>query len=61
MMKKVGYNFVTSIDDINRVLIPKELRKKLDLKPGDRVEISLNEEGQIILIKYKEDNKWMKN
>ncbi|MGE5330069.1 MAG: AbrB/MazE/SpoVT family DNA-binding domain-containing protein [Deltaproteobacteria bacterium] len=57
MMKKVGYNFVTSIDDINRVLIPKELRKKLDLKPGDRVEISLNEEGQIILIKYKEDNK----
>lgn len=56
-MKKVGYNFVTSIDDINRVLIPKELRKKLDLKPGDRVEISLNEEGQIILIKYKEDNK----
>lgn len=45
-------NFVRKIDELGRVVIPIELRKILDIKERDSLEISLNDNG--ILIKKGE-------
>jgi len=55
--KKGGKNVkatgvVRRIDDLGRVVIPKEIRKTLRIKEGDPLEIFTDREGQIILKKY---------
>lgn len=40
------------IDDLGRIVIPKEIRRSLKIKEGQPIVISTNEEGQIILEKY---------
>jgi AbrB family transcriptional regulator (stage V sporulation protein T) len=49
-MKATG--IVRRIDDLGRVVIPKELRRALRLREGDPLEMFLNREGGIILKKY---------
>ena len=49
-MKATGV--VRRIDDLGRVVIPKEIRKTLRIKEGDPIEIFTDREGQIILKKY---------
>ncbi len=43
---------VRRIDDLGRVVIPKELRRVLRFREGDPLEIFTNCEGEIILKKY---------
>jgi AbrB family transcriptional regulator (stage V sporulation protein T) len=43
---------VRRIDDLGRVVIPKEIRKTLRIKEGDPLEIFTDREGQVILKKY---------
>ena len=43
---------VRRIDDLGRVVIPKEIRKTLRIKEGDPLEIFTDKEGEIILKKY---------
>lgn len=50
-MKETG--MVRRIDDLGRIVIPKEMRKKMQLKVQDPVEFFFSEEG-IILKKYYE-------
>lgn len=56
-MKKGG-NFlkatgvVRRIDDLGRIVIPKEIRKTLRIREGDPLEIFTDKEGEIILKKY---------
>ena len=38
----------TTVDQAGRVLIPAKLRKRLDLKPGSDVQISLHGEALVI-------------
>lgn len=38
-----------SIDDLGRVVIPKEIRRQFRLDSGDKLEIKATESGQIIL------------
>ena len=38
MIEKVWDSLIT-VDDLGRVLIPKELRKELGIKVGDRLEV----------------------
>lgn len=45
-------NFVRKIDELGRVVIPVELRKFLDIKERDSLEISLNE-GNIFIKKER--------
>lgn len=40
------------LDDLGRIVIPKEVRKSLGIKEGDAMEI-FTEDGAIILEKYK--------
>lgn len=49
-MKATG--IVRRIDDLGRVVIPKEIRRTLRIKEGTPLEIFTDREGQIILKKY---------
>ena len=57
IMKKGGNilkatGVVRRIDDLGRVVIPKEIRKTLRIKEGDPLEIFTDKEGEVILKKY---------
>lgn len=49
-MKATG--IVRRIDDLGRVVIPKEIRRTLRVREGEPLEIFTDREGQIILKKY---------
>ena len=49
-MKATG--IVRRIDDLGRVVIPKEIRRTLRIREGDPLEIFTDREGEIILQKY---------
>ena len=42
------------IDDLGRVVIPKEIRTALDLRPGDMISFTLAEDGTLQLTKKVE-------
>mgnify|MGYP003293827759 CR=1 FL=1 len=52
-MKATG--IVRRIDDLGRVVIPKELRRALEIAEGDPLEIFTTTEKQVILQKYHEN------
>ena len=49
-MKATG--IVRRIDDLGRVVIPKEIRKTLRIREGDPLEIFTATDGEVILKKY---------
>ena len=49
-MKATG--IVRRIDDLGRVVLPKEIRRTLRIREGDPLEIFTDREGEIILKKY---------
>lgn len=54
MMKATG--IVRRIDDLGRVVIPKEIRRTLRIREGDPLEIFVDREGEVILKKYSPIN-----
>ena len=49
-MKATG--IVRRIDDLGRVVIPKEIRRTMRIREGDPLEIYTNPEGEVIFKKY---------
>ena len=49
-MKATG--IVRRIDDLGRVVIPKEIRRNLRIREGDPLEIFVDRDGSVILKKY---------
>ncbi len=49
-MKATG--IVRRIDDLGRVVVPKEIRRTLRIREGDPLEIFTDREGEVILKKY---------
>jgi AbrB family transcriptional regulator (stage V sporulation protein T) len=49
-MKATG--IVRRIDDLGRVVIPKEIRRTMRIRDGDPLEIYTNNEGEVIFKKY---------
>ena len=49
-MKATG--IVRRIDDLGRIVIPKEIRRTLHIRESDPIEIFTDREGQIVLRKY---------
>ena len=43
---------VRRIDDLGRIVIPKEMRRKVKIEEGDQVEITLRNDGKIEINKY---------
>ena len=52
-MKATG--IVRRIDDLGRIVIPKEIRRQLKVTEGEPFEIFLTKEGEIILKPYRTD------
>lgn len=50
-MKATG--IVRRIDDLGRVVIPREIRANLNINEGDPMGIYVDKEGEIILKKYE--------
>ena len=49
-MKATG--IVRRIDDLGRVVIPKEIRRTMRIREGDPLEIYTNQEGEVVFKKY---------
>jgi AbrB family transcriptional regulator (stage V sporulation protein T) len=49
-MKSTG--IVRRIDDLGRIIIPKEIRRTIRVREGDPMEIFIDEKGEVILKKY---------
>ena len=49
-MKATG--IVRRIDDLGRVVIPKEIRRTMRIREGDPLEIFTNNDGEVIFKKY---------
>lgn len=50
-MKATG--IIRRIDDLGRIVLPKEIRKSLKIKEGDMLEIYVQDNGAIMLEKYE--------
>lgn len=53
-MKATG--IVRRIDDLGRVVIPKEIRRTMRIRDGEPLEIYIDREGEVILKKYSPIN-----
>lgn len=49
-MKATG--IIRRIDDLGRVVIPKEIRRTLKIREGDPLEIFITKEGGVVFQKY---------
>ena len=49
-MKATG--IVRRIDDLGRVVIPKEIRRTMRIREGDPLEIYTSKDGEVIFKKY---------
>ena len=52
-MKATGV--IRRVDDLGRIVIPKEIRRQLKIGESDPVEIFLSRDGEIILKPYRTD------
>ena len=50
----MSVQFIRQIDDLGRIVIPKDLRNQYGIKPGDRICIEAGDKG--ILIKGEGDS-----
>ena len=59
-MKVTG--IVRRIDDLGRVVIPREIRRTLKIKEGDPLEIFTTKEGEVVFKKYSycDEKDWKK-
>lgn len=59
-MKATG--IVRRIDDLGRIVIPKEIRRQLRIKEGDPLELYTTKEGEVVFKKYQpfEEQDWVK-
>ena len=50
-MKPTG--IIRRIDDLGRVVIPKDIRRTMGLREGDPLEIFISDEGGVIFLPYR--------
>lgn len=49
-MKATGY--VRKLDSLGRIVLPKSLRRQLNIKEGDSIEMFVDDQGNVVLDKY---------
>lgn len=47
---------VRKVDELGRVVIPKEMRRVLNIKTGSSIEMIINDENEVVLKKFSEMN-----
>ncbi len=50
----MGCGMVRKVDELGRVVIPKEMRRILNIKSGSSIEMSINDKNQVVLEKFFE-------
>ena len=50
----MGCGMVRKVDELGRVVIPKEMRRVLNIKTGSSLEMFINDENQVVLKKFSE-------
>lgn len=64
-MKATG--IIRRMDDLGRVVIPKEIRRTLNIREGDPLEIYISEDGGVVFRPYKDKDaaefaaEWLNN
>ena len=51
-MKMKATGIVRRVDDLGRVVIPKEIRRQMRIREGEPLEIFVDNEGSVIFRKY---------
>ena len=51
-MKATG--IVRRIDDLGRIVIPKEIRRSFRIKEGDPLEIFTNADGEVMAVQHRD-------
>lgn len=57
----ISTGIVRRVDDLGRIVIPKELRKQLNIIESEPMDFYIMEDGSILLKKYKitlDNNNW---
>ena len=49
-MRATGY--VRKLDSLGRIVLPKSLRKELNINEGDDIEMYVDDDGNVVLDKY---------
>ena len=49
-MIKTG--IIRRVDDLGRIAIPKDIRRQLEIKEGQPMEVGIDNEGRVVLQKY---------
>jgi transcriptional pleiotropic regulator of transition state genes len=49
-MRTTGY--VRKLDSLGRIVLPKSLRKELNINEGDDIEMYVDDDGNVVLDKY---------
>ena len=57
----IATGLIRRIDDLGRVVVPKEIRRSLGIKEGDPLKIFTTRDGEIIFKPYQEDSKVVDN
>ena len=47
----MGNGMVRKVDELGRVVIPKEMRRILNIKTGSSIEMFINDQNQVVLKK----------
>lgn len=50
----MGCGMVRKVDELGRVVVPKEMRRVLGIKPGSSVEMSIDTQNNVVLKKFSE-------
>ena len=58
----IATGIVRRIDDLGRIVIPREIRKNLRIKEGDPLEIFTTRDGEVVFKKYSyaDEHDWAK-
>lgn len=54
-MNTIG--IIRRIDDLGRIVIPKEIRQQLKIREGDPLELFANKDGSVLLKPYQETSR----
>jgi len=49
----ISTGIVRKVDELGRIVLPKELRTSLNINEKDPLDISVDEDGRIVLTKYE--------
>ena len=50
--KMIKTGIIRRVDDLGRIAIPKDIRRQLEIKEGQPMEVGIDNEGRVVLQKY---------